>query len=220
MNNEKLVENPLLNLSKKLIYKSDWPAWGKLVVMIWIFVFVLAFIFGIMFFNDLWNFNDSKVLEVTFWIKSGAMIIAFLVTHILGSACLTRRHLRMKLYTSPETSALSCFTLSFLLSMGIIIILALLNVLPFCRRPSCTFFEDILPPIVTGLYFGIVAFPLTIGLVFPFGIPLACALIAGIRTRRNKSISPRDWKILVALSTLGWILVVIVGYGITQFMSA
>ena len=152
------------------------------------------------------------------WVIVSALSIVLLITMIPGSMALIQRNVRKNLYTIPEAAALSAFTLSFVLgfglSFGFNLLFYLIDGSSTCRNPPCDFFTGVLEPLLTGLFVGIFAFPVTIGLVFPFGICAGCALIIWIAIDEKEFISKKSWNIYMGVSTLSWILLIIVGYAL------
>ena len=65
--------------------------------------------------------------------------------------------------------------------------------------------------ILMGFFIGVIAFPLTLGYVFPLAIPIICAMIVYWVIDETHNISYRAWIILMSSATLGWMLVSIVG---------
>ena len=193
--------------------KLCWQKIGKIVAISWIVFF--AFDFIIMF--GMWM--DSPILR-EFWVIVSAVTIVLLITGIPGCIALIQPTIRKQLYNIPEAAALSAFILSFVLGFGLLFGINFLlyymglDASFMCLRPPCTFFSGVLEPIFTGLIIGILAFPLTIGLVFPFGICAGCALIVWIVVDEGGFISQKYWMTYVGASTLGWILLIIVGYAL------
>ena len=195
----------------KLIDKLYWRKIGIIVIISWISFFVISTITMFAMWMKL-----SIIGEV--WFIISVLTIVFLITGIPGSMALIQRTIRKKLYTIPEAAALSAFTLSFILGFGLLfcinVLLFLLNEPFMCFRKPCGFFNVVLDPMLTGLFIGIIAFPLTIGLVFPFGICAGCALIIWIMIDENGLISKKSWNIYVGVSTLSWMLLIVVGYAL------
>ena len=188
-----------------------WRRIGQAVLISWILFFIFEFIAMI----GMWA--RIPILGSVELIVSVLVIVA-LITVIPGSMALIQRNIRKNLYTIPEAAALSAFTLSFVLGFGLSFGLLSLSYLMdgsslfTCWYPSCEFYKEVLEPLFAGLIIGIFAFPVTIGLVFPFGICAGCALIVWVVVDEAGFISKKRWSIYVGISTLGWILLIIVGY--------
>ena len=165
------------------------------------------------------NPNDSS--DWLIWLIVIPIIVAFLITGMPAFIAPFHSGLRAKLYTSSVIGGASLFTLSFLISLGILVsmevILSLIDAGPFFyhRQPSPNnFLGIVLMPIFTGFLIGIIVFPLTFGIVFPFAIPIMCALGVWATIDEHHNISRKAWGILMAISTLGWIFVAVIGYAL------
>ncbi len=192
-----------------LLDKLCWKKIGRVVIISWILFFVFEFIAVL----GMWM--SLPVLKEA-WLIVSVLTVVFLITAVPGSIALIQQNIRRNLYTIPEAAALSAFTLSFILSFGLLFSIALSLYLmdgsSTCWNPPCTFFTGVLEPILAGLFVGIFAFPVTMGLAFPFGICAGCALVIWIVIDEAGFISKKRWNTYVGVSVFGWILVVLIGY--------
>lgn len=151
--------------------------------------------------------------QTSYWLLGSTLAITMLSTTVPGIFALIYRPTRKILYSLPEAAALSAFTISILIAMGL---LMSMNLILYPNGLSLSteygFWGSVFMPIFVGFVIGVIAFPLTIGLVFPFGIPIGCALMIWTVTEETGDLSKKLWNILVGISTLGWMLVVIAGY--------
>lgn len=60
---------------------------------------------------------------------------------------------------------------------------------------------------VLGMVIGMLAFPMTFGLVFPPAIPLVCALAAWKVTRRDAGMWRMKFAVLSGIAAAGWLCV-------------
>ena len=196
-------KNPLL----------QWRILALLAVISWILVGILTYALAILSVTA-YRVGGS---DYSFQILSVAVLSALFITGMPGCVALVYPSLRKKLYTLPEAAALSSFILSFLLGMFLIIVFCFVlyhtdNFSFYTVRAGDSFQSAILSPLLELLLIGIAIFPLTIGLVFPFGIPFICAWSIRAMIIKDKVISQASWFRFVGISTLGWILVVFAGY--------
>lgn len=191
----------------------QWRILAILAVTSWVLVGILAYAVAILSVATYSVGGANNSLQVL----SIAVLAALFVTGIPGCVALIYPPLRQKLYTLPEAAALSSFILSFLLATILVMVFCFIlyqvNDFSFYRvRADDSFQAAILSPLFEQFLIGVVIFPLTMGLVFPFGIPFVCAWFIRNIIKKDKFISPKSWFRFVGISTLGWILVVFVGY--------
>ncbi len=199
----KNIKNPLV----------QWRILALLAVISWVLVGILTYAIAILSVKAYSVGGASN----SFQVLSIAVLAALFVTGFPGCVALIYPPLRQKLYTLPEAAALSSFILSFLLATILVIafcfILYQVSDFSFYRvRADDSFQAIILSPLFEQFLIGVAIFPLTMGLVFPFGIPFLCAWSIRSIIKKDKIISSKSWFRFVGISTLGWILVVFVGY--------
>ena len=172
-----LVNNLSFLRGIDLTDQSCWRRIGRVVVISWILFFIFEFITMVSMWAQLPILGEV-------WVIISALLIVSFITMVPGGIALAQHTIRKNLYTIPEAAALSAFTLSFLLGFGLLfgfnLLFYLIDESSRCWYPPCDFFNVVLEPLLAGLAVGIFAFPVTMGLVFPFGICVGCALIVWV----------------------------------------
>ncbi len=203
-----------IRLLEKLTQRSAWQKIILWILVVWICFFVFAFIATVLF----WSLSDDpQSLEIASGVFMTISFLLLLMTAIPGFIVLTHQNVRQKLYTIPELAASSVFAVSLLLGVLSLIVLQINGWgfdLSSDQQAPLNLIDDILGPIFSGLLIGVLAFALTFGLFFPFGIPLVCTFATWMIIEENQHISPRTWSIFLIVSTLGWMLTAIFGYAL------
>lgn len=155
------------------------------------------------------------------WIVITPLVIAFLITGIPLWIALFYSDLRKKLFSSPGMIAGGLFIGTFFLSFILLVILGMpwtstdiSSLFSITDLEFNHFLETVLEPILTGYFIGIIAFPLTFGLVFPLGIPILCAFLVRSTLNKHHKMPLWGWSLSIVVSTLGWMLVSVVGYAL------
>lgn len=166
-----------------------WPTWFRLAATSW------ALLFGAVWCDWLyaWPAEGSPAVLPTTGI---AFACALAVTVLPGTASLLNR--KQWPPKPPEAAALSSLTLAALLGVAY----GAVSGLALGMEPGS---------LASVVVIGIAAFPLTLGLAFPIGIPLWCAYRVWSLSARDGGISRRAWTQLTAASAVGWALVTCLG---------
>lgn len=209
----------LLNIYKKIASKPEQRIWIRLTIISWILAVICIFITTVLLWIMVNPLDPSNNIDWILWLAVIPVILALLITGLPLFIAFFRPDFRTKLYTSPTIGATSLFILSLLLSAIILVgIEAICRVMEidslFYTRESSpdSFWGEILMAILTGFFIGIIAFPLTFGLVFPFAIPIACAMGVWSIIDKHQRISVKAWSLFMVGAILGWMLVAVVGY--------
>lgn len=220
--------------------KKIWKRVGLIVAVTWGVFFVLA---PIAMLTSLINYR-FLFLPAETWVAASFVTIFLLIAMIPGSFALIYRPVRKHRLNIPEAGALSAFTLSFLFGFSFCLVghlcfylIDIMNERSYtCVRwaSSCAslddysealdcylyslecHFERIFHPLFFALIMGIYAFPASIGIAFPFGLCVGSALIIWNAIKETGFISKRRWYFYVGVSSLGWILATLLGYGLTK----
>ena len=195
----------------------SWRAIHYVVVSAWIAFFIScwALLFA--------TWGNHKYMGQNMWLYGIVVFAPLLCTLVSGTAALLHRQTRQHLFTLPTAAALSAVSLAFIIvAVGLLFVsVAMYGAGAFTALPlvggklTASALEQTgyltLPALAFHLAIGMFAFPATVGLVFPLGIPLACALIVWGKTSKSDHISSRAWITAVVISALGWLMVVCVG---------
>ena len=185
------------------LWGLSWQTIRRVVVSAWIVFFISCWVF----LYATWADNKSNTFSLTIIIVS----IVFACTLVPGMAVLLYQKTRERLLTLPEAAALSAISLSFITVM---LGAALISVVVHGEAAFTTFSRNGYPTLeslASSLLVGMIAFPSLFGLAFPLGIPLVCACVVWSKINQQGSISRAVWITAVAVSFLGWLLVLCIG---------
>ena len=183
-----------VNADASQAFGIRWQTWGRLSVASWLGLFTASHL-GL---GLTWG-----GLEALSFVSFGLGLALVIGGNIFpGAAAWLSAPARKRLLSLPEASALGSLTFSAGLGLyaGFVLTRLYLEVSPFVA--------------LQGIVCGIVFFPLTFGIVFPLGIPLACSLALWSLVRTRERISPVGFAFLTGSSTIGWIGVAVVGTGL------
>lgn len=168
-----------------------WRLWGRLAVGSWLVMFAAAWL------GMLETWRDS--LAAGNWITGLGLAAVGTGNALPGAGALLSRRRRRRLLEVPEAAALAMLLLSALPVAGGVLYLGL------------TSSQDGGSLIRAAPLLGILAFPLTFGLVFPLAIPLVCAVWVWARISGHGRMSRKGYGVALVLGTAGWMLVTLAG---------
>lgn len=193
--------------------ESDgWRRWWIFAVASWLLLFAGGFVALFQAWN-LANQERTKEIadEMMFYIS--IPVACVLISNLFaGLYVLINRTLRRKLLSLPAPAALACLSLSFIIAALCMVSYSIADLgwHQFIHGPGGAGSMN-LEEMKSGLAVGIMAFPLTFGLVFPLGMPLGAAIFLYLTIKARGSITPMSWIAALAFSIFGWWLLVIVG---------
>ena len=205
-----------MSLFDKIGNETYQKKWINLIVISWILAAIGAFIS--LFIT--WA-TPTELFGRTYWdwiFLIFPMVLASLITIVPVLIILFHPSLRPQIYTSPSIGAITLLVLSFLFGFALLVVIDVslreIDLGPlFSNRESLEYnlWNDTVESILLGFFIGVIAFPLTLGLVFPIVIPITCAMIVYSFIEETKKISRLAWNILMACSILGWMTVSVIG---------
>lgn len=177
----------------------SWSQWGVLAVLSWLGVFGAAW-YG----EHTW---PRPEYGMSLWVSCVAVGIMALVNGLPGVAALFSRKMRGYLLSVPEAVALTVLTVPGIVGLSGAAVFGL-----FLGMEARLVGE--------GIIFGIMIFPLTLGVMFPLGVPLACGLVVWWRAGRSGRISDRAYMWLMSMATGGWSVTGMVGVVIVRGLAS
>ncbi|MDE0207319.1 MAG: hypothetical protein OXP66_14995 [Candidatus Tectomicrobia bacterium] len=168
-----------------------WPTWFRLAAASWLLLFAAVW------FDWLYAWPATESPAV---LKATGVVFActLLVNALPGTAALLNRNVKEWPPQPPEAAALSSLTVAALLGIAY-------------GATSGLALGMELRSLASVVIIGIAAFPLTLGLAFPMGVPLGCAYMVWSLASRDEGISLRAWTWLTGISAVGWALVTCLG---------
>ena len=167
-----------------------WPAWGRWAACTWLMLFASAWV------SLLWAWGGD--MTGSLWLSGIVLSAVGIVNGMPGAAALLNPGVRQRLLTLPEAAALASLTLSGTVGIGGFVGASLLV-------------GDDVQLVTAGIVIGIVAFPLTFGMVFPLGIPLGCCFVVWSSIRARGGISRTGFAVATSVAAVGWAAVVLIG---------
>ena len=168
----------------------DWRDWGRLATVSWLVLF------GASWVSLLGSWTGG--MTVSLWGCGAALGGVVALNGIPGIAAMLDPWVRTRLLSIAEAAVLASLTLSALAGIGSFAAVFLL-------------LGEKAYVIGAGIIIGIVSFPLSFGLVFPLGIPLACSVLVWAVVNARGCISRRAFVMLASVSATGWLGVVLIG---------
>ena len=167
-----------------------WPAWGRLAVASWLVLFAASWV-GVL---RAWD-GDMAASPWLFGIVLFGIVAA---NGVPGVGALLNMGLRERLLSLAEAAALALLTLSGVVGIGGFVAASLLMGEDMAR-------------VGAGIVIGMMAFPLTFGLVFPLAIPLVCSFIVWSSINARGGMSRTAFVLLTSVAAVGWAGVVLIG---------
>ena len=167
-----------------------WPAWGRLAAGSWLVLFAGSWISML----RAWDGDMAASL----WLSGIVLFGVAAANGVPGVGALLNSGLRERLLSLSEAAALALLTLSAAVGIGGFAVASLLMG------------ED-MAMVGAGIVIGVIAFPLTFGVVFPLGIPLACGFVVWSSINARGSVSRTAFVVLASVAAVGWVGVVLIG---------
>ena len=168
----------------------SWPMWGRLAAASWLVLFAGSWI-------SMFRAWDGD-MAASLWLSGIALFGIAAANGVPGAGALLDPGLRQRLLSLSEAAALASLTLSAAVGIGGFVVASLLMG------------ED-MATVGAGIVIGVVAFPLSFGLVFPLGIPLACGFVVWSSINARGGVSRTAFVLLTSVATVGWAGVVLIG---------
>ena len=167
-----------------------WPAWGRMAAASWLVLFAGSWISML----RAWDGDMAASL----WLSGMVLFGIVAANGVPGVGALLNAGSRERLLSLSEAAALASLTLSGVVGIGGFAMASLLMG------------ED-MAMVGAGIVIGVIAFPLSFGLVFPLGIPLACSFIVWSSINARGGMSRTAFVVLTSVAAVGWVGVVLIG---------
>ena len=167
-----------------------WATWWRWAACTWLALFASAWV------SVLWAWSGETTEGM--WLSGIALCAVGVVNGTPGAVAWSNPEVRQRLLGMPEAAALGLLTLSAVVGIGGSAGLGVVRG------------EDV-ELVAAGVVIGIVAFPLTLGMVFPLGIPLVCGLVVWSTIRARGRMSGKGYAVTAGIAAAGWACVTGVG---------
>ena len=167
-----------------------WATWWRWAACTWLALFASAWV------SVLWAWSGETTNST--WLSGIALCAVVVVNGTPGVAALSHSEVRQRLLGLPEAAALGLLTLSAVVGIGGSAGLGVMR-------------GEEVGLVAAGIVIGIVAFPLTLGMIFPLGIPLVCGLVVWSWIRARGGMSRTGYALASGIAAVGWVCVRWVG---------
>ena len=168
----------------------SWPTWGRWAGSTWLVLFAVSWV-GML---RAW----AGDMVTSLWLPGVVLACVIGANGVPGAAALCHSAFRRRLLSLPEAAALASLTLSAAVGIGGFTTASLLM-------------GENMGVVGAGILIGIVAFPLSFGLVFPLGIPFGCSFVVWSSIHASGGISQTAYVLLTSVAAVGWVGVVLIG---------
>ena len=164
-----------------------WSVWSRLSVLSWWLVVILSWVEML----SLWIRDPGEEGSSVLLVLIGVCLVLGNVLPVV--AAVLSGAMRKQLLVVPEAAALMVLVGPWVVAMGVALVL---------EDPSS---------VVAGLFIAVMGFAVSLGLLFPVGIPLLMSLWVRRRLARGCGLSLSGWAVAIGVSGIGWLVAVYAG---------